>query len=254
MAFGGMIPNAIVLIPCPPCCPFIVSCHSLFLVLSSLTSFRSPSLASCQYFALLLTNFDHLCPCSSPDPFFCPSFTWIVLIFLSWSPRVPSLWSFSLASATIFFFVFLLPPRSPSSIEPCQSFFLVPLPSSLFSLISVRRSVFRSLRFSSGPVVPCTSKKYAFRLCSLFVPAAFRSRLLFVPFFVPAGSVTGSGRVSFSFHFRSGRIPVAFPFRSGCVPFSFSFRSGRVQDVSTFRFALKCISVLHVSTNARKCT
>ena len=103
-----------------------------------------------QYVALLLANFDNLCPCSPPVPFFRSSFTSIVLIFLPCSPLVPSSGSFHLPLCDYFFFVFLLPSRSPSSIEPCQSFFLVPLPSSFFSLISVPRSVLRSLRVLLG--------------------------------------------------------------------------------------------------------
>ena len=88
---GILFIGALFLFLSPLCCPFILSFHSLFLVLSFLTSFRSPSLLSCQYFALLLKNFDDLCPCSPPIPFFCSSFTCIVLIFLPCSPRVPFL-------------------------------------------------------------------------------------------------------------------------------------------------------------------
>ena len=148
--------NAIVFIPCPPCCPFIVSCHSLFLVLSSLTSFRSPSLASCQYFALLLTNFDNLCPCSPPVPFFCSSFTCIVLIFLPCSPPVPFLCPFHLHRATIFSLVSFFFPVHPllliranlSSLclSPPRSFHLFPFPAPFFVLCG-------SPRF---PVMPCT--------------------------------------------------------------------------------------------------
>ena len=127
-----------------------------------LASFGPPSLASCHCFALLFLpcNVNHLNsanPCSPSVPLFCSSFTYIALIFLPCSPLVPSSGSFHLP---LCFFVFLVPSRSPSSIEPCQSFFLVPLPFSFFSLISVPRSFLRSLRFLlGGPVVPCTSKK-----------------------------------------------------------------------------------------------
>ena len=93
----------------PLCCSCILFCHFIFLVLSFLTSFRSPSLASCQYIALLLTNFDNLCPCSPSVPLFCSSFTSIVLIFLPCSPLVPSSFFFHLP---LCFFVFLVPSMS----------------------------------------------------------------------------------------------------------------------------------------------
>ena len=164
---------------------------------------------------VLLTNFDNLCPCSPSVPFFCSSFTSIVLIFLPCSPLVPSSGSFHLP---LCFFVFLVPSRSPSSIEPCQSFFLVPLPFSFFSLISVPRSFLRSLRFLLGG--SCRAMYIKKNMHSGFVPFSSRSR---------------SGRVSVSFPFRSGRVPFSFPFRSGRVPFSFPFRSGRVPFSFPFR-------------------
>ena len=91
----------------------------------------------------------------------------------------------------------------PSSLclSPPHSFYLFPFPAPFFVLCG----------FSSGPVVPCTSKKYACRLRSLFVPAAFRTRLfrfLFVP-------VAFRSRLLF--------VPVAFPFRFLFVPVTFPF-------------------------------
>ena len=153
-----------------------------------------------------LAIFNHLNsanPCSPSVPFFCSSFTSIALIFLPCSPLV--------------LFVFLLPSRSPSSIEPCQSFFLVPLPSSFFHLFPFPAPFFVLCGFFSGPAVPCTSKK---DMHSGFVPFSSRSR---------------SGRVSVSFPFRSGRVPFSFPFRSGRVSFSFPFRSGHVPFSFPFR-------------------
>ena len=211
----------------PLCCPFIVSCHSLFLVLSSLTSFRSPSLASCQYFALLLTNFDHLCPCSSPDPFFCPSFTLIVLIFLPCSPRVPSLWSFSLASCHYFFLCF------PSSSPFTLFYWIVPIFLPCASPLLILFTYFRSpLRFSFFAVSPrvLSCHVHLKNMHSGFVPFSFRPR---------------SGRVSFSFHFRFGRIPDVPRFRFLFV----QSRSFFVQNRSEFQ----CTQV-HFRKWKRKCT
>jgi hypothetical protein len=151
--------------------------------------------------------------------------------------------SFSLASCHYIFFGFLLLSRSPSSIDPGQSFFLVPLPSSFFSLISVPRSVHCSLRFLLGFLSCYVHKKYmhsgfvpfSFRPRSgpvsfsfPFVPAAFlsRPRLLFVPvaspfrfLFVPAAFQNRLLFVSLWFRRRSGPVSFSFPFSSEFVPF-----------------------------------
>ena len=201
---------------------------------------------------------------------FVPSRVWCQLFFLC-SPLVPFLWSFSLASCHYIFFGFLLLSRSPSSIDPSQSFFLVPLPSSFFSLISVPRSVHCSLRFSSVSCHAmyikniCIPASFPFRsgrvpvpfpFRFLFVLAAFWSRLQFVSFsFRPR-----SGPVFFSFRWRllsspfsSGGVPVPSPFRfllvpaafrprCGGVSFSFPFRPGRVSF--SFRPRFLFLSVL----------
>ena len=222
-----------------------VTCVLLFVVtkLSIVYSFP-PYVAPAFYFVILFSLFFlfllpfvllhlHRAPHELWQPLslfsFCPFLLFLLHFyranFSSLFSSCPFLCFFSLA------FVFLcfpcsFPARSPSSIEPCQSFFLVPLPSSFFSLISVPRSFLRSLRFLlGGPVVPCTSKKkYAFRLRSLFVPVAFRSRSVFVPVAFPFRSLF----VPVAFPFRSLFVPGAFPFRFLFVPDTFPFRSGRV--------------------------
>ena len=176
----------------PLCRSCILFCHFFFLVLSFLTSFRSPSLASCQYVALLLANFDNLCPCSPSVPFFCSSFTSIVLIFLPCSPLVPSSGSFHLPLCDYFsLFSFFLPVHplllnrlnlSSLCLSPSHSFHLFPFPAPFFVLCG----------FSSG-VLSCH---------------------------VHQKKNMHSGFVPFSFPFRSGRVPFSFPFRSGRVPFS----------------------------------
>ena len=60
-----------------------------------------------KYVALLLANFDNLCPCSPSVPFFCSSFTSIVLIFLPCSPLVPSSGSFHLPSCDYFSLMYM---------------------------------------------------------------------------------------------------------------------------------------------------
>ena len=158
---------------------------------------------------------------------FCPFLLFLLHFyranFSSLFSSCPFLWFFSLAFVRLVLFVFLLPSRSPSSIEPCQFFFLVPLPFSFFSLISVPRSFLRSLRFLLGGSCRAMyiKKKYAFRLRSLFVLVAFRTRLRFVPFSFRSRSLF----VPFSFPFRSGRVSFSFPFRFLFVPNTFPFRS-----------------------------
>ena len=234
-------------------CPAILLLHfilSLFLSRSFFYRFLRFSF-TCIVSILCLAphlNSDNLCSLFSSGPSFSfvPSRVWCQLFFLC-SPLVPFLWSFSLASCHYIFFGFLLLSRSPSSIDPSQSFFLVPLPSSFFSLISVPRSVHCSLRFSS---VSC----HAMYIKNICIPASFpfRSGRVPVPFpfrflsfrrrFCPV-PVSFSFRwrllfVSFSFRWRLLPVPAAFWHRLLFVSFSFSFRPGRVPAPSLFRFPL----------------
>ena len=141
-----------------------------------------------QYVALLLANFDNLCPCFPSVPFFCSSFTSIVLIFLPCSPLVPSSGSFHLPSCDYFslfsFFPFTLFYWTVSIFLPCASPLLI--------LFTYFRSPLRSSFFAGSPrVLSCHVHQK--KIC---IPASFRFR---------------SGRGPFSFPFRSGRVPFSFP-------------------------------------------
>ena len=170
----------------------------------------------------LPSNVNHLNSANlySPSvPFFCSSFTCIVLIFLPCSPPVPFLCPFHLR-ATIFSLVsFFFPVHPPLLIRanlsslclsPPRSFHLFPFPAPFivlcgFSSVSCHAMYIKnicipaSFPFRSGRVpVP-----FPFRF--LFVLAAFWSRLRFV---------------SFSFRPRSGPVFFSFRWRLLLSPFS----------------------------------
>ena len=171
-------------------CPAILLLHfilSLFLSRSFFYRFLRFSF-TCIVSILCLAphlNSDNLCSLFSSGPFLlflrvsgANYFFFVLLLSLFFGPFH--------SSCHYIFFGFLLLSRSPSSIDPGQSFFLVPLPSSFFSLISAPLRC--SLRFLLGFLSCHVHKKY---MHSGFVPFSFRPR---------------SGPVSFSFPFRSGGV------------------------------------------------